>query len=88
MTVYSNPENFLLEEPINAYVGGDAYNYIINANYATGFFVLAMICVILGCFFFLMSYLKKRDLEAAKLNIVEPHPTELLVEDTESNSEE
>lgn len=27
---------------VNAYVGGDAYNYIINGNYATGFFVLAM----------------------------------------------
>lgn len=24
----------------NAYVGGDAYNYIINSNYATGYFVL------------------------------------------------
>lgn len=27
---------------VNAYVGGDAYNYIINGNYATGYFVLAM----------------------------------------------
>ena len=26
----------------NAYVGGDAYNYIINGTYATGFFVLSM----------------------------------------------
>jgi len=26
----------------NAYVGGDAYNYIINSNYATGYFVLSM----------------------------------------------
>ena len=25
----------------NAYVGGDAYNYIINANYATGYYVLS-----------------------------------------------
>ena len=40
---------------VNAYVGGDAYNYIINGNYATGFFVLSMglfisgtLCVIGG----------------------------------------
>lgn len=25
----------------NAYVGGDAYNYIINGTHATGYFVLA-----------------------------------------------
>lgn len=26
---------------VNAYVGGDAYNYIINGTYSTGFFVLS-----------------------------------------------
>ena len=26
----------------NAYVGGDAYNYIINGNYSTGYYVLSM----------------------------------------------
>ena len=26
----------------NAYVGGDAYNYIINGNYATAYFVLTL----------------------------------------------
>lgn len=38
-------------EYINAYVGGDAYNYIINGTYAVAFFVLAtmfMMCAI-GC---------------------------------------
>lgn len=40
-TNYSNPEySTTLAE--NVYVGGDAYNYIINSNYATGRFVLAM----------------------------------------------
>jgi hypothetical protein len=37
---------------INAYVGGDAYNYIINANYFVGYSVIAtgsLICSIL-CF--------------------------------------
>lgn len=33
---------------INAYVGGDAYNYIINGNYATGFFVISMGTLISG----------------------------------------
>lgn len=47
MTNYYNSENYsALNE--NAYVGGDAYNYIINGNYATGFFVLAMGCLISG----------------------------------------
>lgn len=32
----------------NAYVGGDAYNYIINGNYFTGFMVLGSSCYIFG----------------------------------------
>ncbi len=32
----------------NAYVGGDAYNYIINANYATGYYVLSTGFMITG----------------------------------------
>ncbi|KNY30208.1 hypothetical protein [Pseudobacteroides cellulosolvens] len=42
----------------NAYVGGDAYNYIINSNYATGFFVLAVLFVILGFGFIIIGYLQ------------------------------
>lgn len=39
ITNYYNSEDFpSLNE--NAYVGGDAYNYIINGNYATGYYVL------------------------------------------------
>lgn len=41
MTNYRNSESLYVEN-INAYVGGDAYNYIINGNYATGFFVLSV----------------------------------------------
>lgn len=51
MFVYSNPDSYVLDA-VNAYVGGDSYNYIINANYATGFFVLAigfLICCLI-CF--------------------------------------
>ena len=39
LTNYYNSENYPRLNK-NAYVGGDAYNYIINGNYATGYFVL------------------------------------------------
>lgn len=45
---YENPANnefykmFPYGKSSNAYVGGDAYNYIINAGQATGYFVLAV----------------------------------------------
>lgn len=32
----------------NVYVGGDAYNYIINANRAIAYFVLALIFIVLA----------------------------------------
>jgi hypothetical protein len=41
----------------NAYVGGDAYNYIINANYFTGFMVMALILVIIGSAFLICNEL-------------------------------
>ncbi|MCD7819685.1 MAG: zinc ribbon domain-containing protein [Lachnospiraceae bacterium] len=39
MTRY-NSGDYYPYETINAYVGGDAYNYIINGTYSTAFFVL------------------------------------------------
>lgn len=39
MYVYNNGDSYPYELK-NAYVGGDAYNYIINGTYATAFFVL------------------------------------------------
>ena len=41
MTNYRNSDTYYSINQ-NAYVGGDAYNYIINGTYATGFFVLSM----------------------------------------------
>ena len=38
---YENSDNYFSDNH-NAYVGGDAYNYIINGNYATGYFVLCV----------------------------------------------
>ncbi|NLX83249.1 MAG: hypothetical protein GXZ04_05485 [Clostridiales bacterium] len=34
----------------NVYVGGDAYNYIINGTYMTAFSVLAGFCALIGVF--------------------------------------
>lgn len=53
MYVYENPDSeseFLIddEDYANAYVGGDAYNYIINAGKATANFTLAIFFLILG----------------------------------------
>lgn len=47
LLVYENPDSLYLDSK-NVYVGGDAYNYIINANYATGYFTLAIFCAIIG----------------------------------------
>ena len=33
---------------VNAYVGGDAYNYIINSNYFTGYLVLGSTMLLMG----------------------------------------
>ena len=43
----------------NAYVGGDAYNYIINGNYATAFFVLTLTFAMLGIGFCVLAYMRK-----------------------------
>lgn len=56
MFVYNNPENSLLDHK-NVYVGGDAYNYIINSNFSTSYFILALIFVILGSLFLLLIHL-------------------------------
>ena len=43
----------------NAYVGGDAYNYIINGTHATSFFVLATMSAIIAVSFIIIGYLDK-----------------------------
>lgn len=56
--VYENPDSYLLDSK-NAYVGGDSYNYIINANYATGYFTLAVFCAVIGMTFIISHLLLK-----------------------------
>lgn len=40
---------------INAYVGGDAYNFIINSNQMIAYFVLALLCVVIACTFLIVN---------------------------------
>ena len=47
MMNYTNSDSYYVDNH-NAYVGGDAYNYIINGTYATAFFVLGVGGVISG----------------------------------------
>ena len=52
MFVYENVDEdsyFSSSENINAYVGGDAYNYIINGTYTTSYFVLALVFMVFAC---------------------------------------
>ncbi|EPD85990.1 MULTISPECIES: hypothetical protein [Paenibacillus] len=55
----------------NAYVGGDAYNYIINSNYFTGYGVLGCSAFICATMFFCTAlYLRSKDQERAVLSEV------------------
>lgn len=55
--VYENDE--LSFDTVNAYVGGDAYNYIINSSMATAFFVLAALFATIATLFILIESLNK-----------------------------
>lgn len=44
----------------NAYVGADAYNFIINGTYSTGFFVLAAMFGIMGVGFLIIRHLDNK----------------------------
>lgn len=59
MINYSNIGDTVTSLSKNAYVGGDAYNYIINGTYATGYFVLATLFALVGIGFIIIGYLDK-----------------------------
>lgn len=54
MFIYKNGS--AIENSVNAYVGSDASNYIINASYATAWFVLSVLFVIVGFTFVFVHY--------------------------------
>lgn len=49
-----------LGDAINAYVGGDAYNFIINAQLATGYFTLGLAAVVNGNVSLIIRAIKSR----------------------------
>ena len=51
---YYNDENYTLLNR-NAYVGGDAYNFIINGTYFTGYLVIGSAMMISGMISLLIS---------------------------------
>ena len=46
---------------VNAYVGGDAYNYIINGTYATAFFVLTAMFVLAAIGLVMIHYVSQKE---------------------------
>ena len=64
----------------NAYVGGDAYNYIINGNYATAFFVLTAMFVLAAIGLMILHYVSRKTTE------IPPQVVQkTVIEDIESN---
>lgn len=62
MVRYENSE-YSWGDHINAWVGGDAYNYIINGTHATAFFVLTMMFVLSAIGLLIVHYLAKNRAE-------------------------
>ncbi|WP_211284551.1 hypothetical protein [Rummeliibacillus pycnus] len=64
MFVYTNnndEDSYISDatDSVNAYVGGDAYNYIINASYSTGYFILALVSMVFLCTMLILKRLDK-----------------------------
>ena len=59
MFVYENSE-YYPEDNVNSYVGGDAYNYIINGNYAIAFFVVGLIFTVIACTLLLANVIQQK----------------------------
>lgn len=79
MTNYYNSENYP-DLNKNAYVGGDAYNYIINGNYATAFFVLTTMFVLTAIGLMILHYVS-----AEKTSLPPQVVQKTVIEDIESN---
>ena len=58
LTNYYNSESYSYLNK-NAYVGGDAYNYIINGTHATAFFVLTTMFVLAAIGLMILHYVSQ-----------------------------
>ena len=80
---YKNYEStFLMDENVNSYVGGDAYNYIINAGKANAYFTLALICVVIGSIALFLEKLKEHQQFLEYINKTNNHSIEKILNDT------
>ncbi|MER2005957.1 MAG: hypothetical protein ABS939_00775 [Psychrobacillus sp.] len=76
LTKYSNPEDDIYaSESINAWVGGDAYNYIINGTHATAFFVLAIGLLIVTVLLEMVHHLAQNQAKATAVEETPERPT-------------
>lgn len=74
---YENSEYFSILSK-NAYVGGDAYNYIINANYFTGYMVLGLALILIGGVILICN-------EISQLRNI--NNKDVIIKETETNEE-
>ena len=79
MTNYYNSE-YAPSLNVNAYVGGDAYNYIINGTYATAFFVLTTMFVLSAICLLILHYVSRE-----KTSLPPQIEQKTLIEDIEAN---
>jgi hypothetical protein len=56
----------LAEDNVNAYVGGDAYNYIINMGFATSLFIMALICVVIASTFLILEKMDESSVKSVQ----------------------
>ena len=67
MLNYRNSNTSYYSKSVNAYVGGDAYNYIINACYFTGYVSLGG-CLLIVSSNFVVSAIKNSSCDEKKGN--------------------
>ena len=67
MLNYRNSNTSYYSKSVNAYVGGDAYNYIINACYFTGYVSLGG-CLLIASSNFAVSAIKNSSCDEKKGN--------------------
>ncbi|WP_149426792.1 MULTISPECIES: hypothetical protein [Exiguobacterium] len=88
LTVYENPSSddeytFTDEEDsVNAYVGGDAYNYIINASQATAYFVLAGFSLLSAISLFILNAIQMNNRNEKSIVKELDESNDLIVEGT------
>jgi hypothetical protein len=46
--------------PVNTYVGGDAYNYIINSNLATAYFTVAILFTLIALGYLIIGAIRNK----------------------------